>query len=140
MKGPSRILSAALIVVAGCSGGSALEVTDAWARPTPAVADSAAFYVTLSNQGSDVVIVGAGSSICETTALHDSALEDGVMRMRPVESIVAGGGDDLVMEPGGLHVMCLGLTGQLIEGEEIEVRLLLEDGDVVSAMVSVEDR
>jgi copper(I)-binding protein len=128
------------LVITACSGEGGLVVVDAWARPTPEVADSAAFYVSLSNDGPDVVLEGAQAAICETTALHDSVLEDGVMEMRPVDTIAVGGGDDLVMEPGGLHLMCFGLGHQLMENEEIEVSLLLEDNGAVTAAVSVEDR
>jgi len=137
---PFRLLAISLVAFVACSGDVGLEIVDAWARPTPAVADSAAFYVSLSNDGPDVALWGAEAAICETTALHDSVLEDGVMKMRQVDTIVLKEGDDLVMQPGGLHVMCLGLGHQLMESEEIEVSLLLEDGGVVTAAVSVEDR
>lgn len=86
------------------------------------------------------MIVGADSPHCETAVLHDSTFEDGVMEMRRVGSVVAPGGGELVMEPGGLHVMCMGMESPLLEGDEVELVLLLENGETLAATVSVEDR
>lgn len=49
-------------------------------------------------------------------------------------------GAELVMEPGGLHVMCPGLTEPLVEGDEVMLALQLEDGDAQSFSGSVENR
>lgn len=134
------LLGAVLLVAAGCGKEGRLAVVDAWARPTPVVADTSAFYVTLSNGGSEAVIAGARSPVCEATALHDSVLEEGLMEMRQVDSITVLSHTELVMEPGGLHIMCLGLTEPLVEADEVALTLQLEDGSALEVPVSVENR
>jgi copper(I)-binding protein len=55
-------------------------------------------------------------------------MEDGMMKMRRVERIDLPAGETVTLEPGGLHIMLIGLSRQLSPGEEVEIRLTFEDG------------
>ncbi len=125
------------------NGDGALAVNDPWARPTPDSAGVAAFYAVVDNASSeDDVLVSASSSRCVTALVHASVVSDGVMSMaeatRDQRSVDAGG--ELDLEPGGLHVMCLGMAGPLVEGEEIDLTLGFERAGAVSVTVAVEQR
>ena len=43
----------------------------------------------------------------------------------------------LVLDPGGLHVMCVGLDGPLTEGQEIELEFTLERAGRIETIVVV---
>ncbi len=64
------------------------------------------------------------------------------MQMRPAEpaELAVPAGGTLVMEPGGLHVMCIGLRSPLVEGEEIPITFEFESAGTVEVTVTVEDR
>ena len=137
MRRPALVL----VLMASCVGTGGLEVTDAWARPSPSVSDAGALYVTISNDGSeDDVLLSTQTDRCGTSQLHNTVMEDGVMSMVHVESLVVPSGGALLMEPGGLHVMCMGLTQPLEVGETFDVTLTFAEAGDRNIEVSVEDR
>lgn len=127
-------------VTSACGGGSRIEVVDAWARPTPPVAEAAAFYVTVDNHGDRDVLLSASSDRCEVTELHDHVLEDNILMMREVGPLEVQGQESLVMEPAGLHIMCLGVAEELVVGEEVTVLLGFEEAGEIEVAVIVEQR
>ena len=50
------------------------------------------------------------------------------MRMRKIDKIELPAGGEVTLQPGGLHVMLLGLKQDLNEGERISVTLKFSDG------------
>ena len=143
-----RILLAVLILAAGCSGGDSagLEVDDPWARPNPNVATNAAFFMTLSNDGEvDERLVTASTDACRVIELHESVMSDGVMSMQQLpDGMLVSAGETVLLQPGGLHVMCIDKLVDFNEGDEIELTLEFTsaDGDTSEETVTavVEDR
>ena len=65
------------------------------------------------------------------------AIEDGVMKMRPVaDGIEIGPGDRVEFKPGGLHFMLTGIDAALVAEDEIELTLEFEKAGWVRAAVS----
>lgn len=82
-------------------------VMDAWVRMPAAGQTTAAAYVTFVNPGDvDVALLGVTSSTGEAE-LHETVADaDGVMRMQHRrDGFVVPAGGELVMAPGGIHVM-----------------------------------
>lgn len=111
--------------------------------PLPAgMAKSAAGYVTISNEGNTPEeLVGVRSPIAASTTLHTTIFEDGIAKMRPVIGVPIAPGEVVNLEPGGMHVMFMGLTGTLAEGDMIPATLIFRNaGDVaVEFMVDPSD-
>lgn len=139
-----RVIAAAVLVVlagAGCAGNGGIEVVDAWARPTPEVAERAALYVSLANNGEDdAVVIGASASRCGSMEIHETVAEGDVMEMRRVDELVVPSGETVVMEPGGFHIMCVSVSEPLVDGETIGVDIVFVDGLTQSVSLEVEDR
>lgn len=93
---------------------------------------TAAFGV-LANRGAELrTIVSAVSDASDRTELHEMAMDDGVMVMRPIDGgieIPAGG--STALEPGGLHVMIMDLDRDVAPGDDVTVTLTLDDGSTV---------
>jgi copper(I)-binding protein len=150
---PWLVIGVAL-VVGGCGNGdepaSALlvdggvAVVDAWVRPSPPTADEAAFYISLELRGgADTALLAAASDRCLVVQPHATAIDDaGVASMgRALDDQLRITDDHpLEMEPNGTHLMCLGLTGALSEGEEIVVTIDLDGHDPIDVPVRVEQR
>lgn len=113
-----------------------LLVQSVWGRPSPQGASNAAFYMTVVNDGDRPdVLRSISAADCETVELHRSFMDDeGVMRMAPVPGgdISVPAGERIVLEPGGLHVMCIGLRQPLLVGQEVPLTL---EFDVAGTMV-----
>ncbi|TVP76160.1 copper chaperone PCu(A)C [Thioalkalivibrio sp.] len=111
----------------------------AWVRLPPPNLSVTAAYMTLGNRGDDdLTVVAAESPIAGTVELHEH-LQDaaGVMRMRQVASLALPAGGSLAMEPGGFHLMLIGLHQPLAEGETVPVILHLADGRTLEVAAEV---
>lgn len=124
--------------------GAALTVIDAWARSAPE-GDISAAYMTLANDGDEpVVIVEAASPVAQVVELHETRHEEGHedegghATMMPVDQIVVPAGEQVSLEPGGLHIMLIGLVEDLNPGDVIPISLVLEDGSTVELEAAVE--
>jgi copper(I)-binding protein len=58
-------------------------------------------------------------------------MQDGMMRMRQVESMVIEAGEELVMEPGGYHLMLFKVSDALRDKEQIRVEIMTTEGDKI---------
>lgn len=126
-----------VLLVTGCTRTESgrLFVEDVWARPSPQGAPASALYMTIVNQSAQPdVLQDVTVERCDAVEIHRTTMdEEGVMRMAPVPegrlSIPAG--ENVVLAPGGLHVMCIGLSEPLAAGERLPLTLHFElVGDV----------
>lgn len=112
-----------------------MTVVDAYARTSgPTAQSGAAFMVIENHTGTDDRLIAAASDVAQRVELHTHIADaNGVMQMRRVEdgfAIPAGGSHALAR--GGDHVMFLGLTRSLAQGDTVTVTLTFEKaGDVV---------
>lgn len=116
-----------------------LEISTAWTRATVKTAKVGGGYITIKNTGneSDRLIAGT-ADFAKDVQLHQMTLIDDVMRMHPVDGgidIPAGG--EVVLQPGGQHLMFMGLQRPLLEGEEVSVSLTFERAGDVSVSFKV---
>ncbi|KAA3638630.1 MAG: copper chaperone PCu(A)C [Armatimonadetes bacterium] len=136
------VLALVLVAAAACSGGDdAVSVGDPWGRPSPSSADNAAFYMTLTGGSQDDVLTSAASARCTMTELHETTMTDGTMSMAPVPSGIQVPANEMVkLEPGGLHVMCMGVTTPLSVGESVDIELTFSSGDTTTVSADVRDQ
>jgi copper(I)-binding protein len=145
------------LVAAGCGDDSddtgGVEVSGAWSRTSPMVADAGAVYMDLEAGETTAVVaasvsdeVAAEVELHETAAMDASDMDDSdmddsdmAMTMRPVERIELPAGETVSLAPGGLHIMLLGLVEPLEVGDEFDVTLSLESGDELVVAVEVRD-
>lgn len=139
MRKPRRfILPAAIAVVltaaaffsfarSGEVTAGGLAVISAWARATPPGVDIGAAYVTIENRGgADDRLVGATTPAAEMVSAHETAEEDGVATMRTLADASVPAGGKLEMRPGGTHLMLMGLSAPLVEGDSVPLTLTFE--------------
>jgi copper(I)-binding protein len=139
---PGAMLLAALASLPVFAGSAADEVhvMDPYVRAVPPMMENSAMFVTLHNMGkTDRALVSASSDAAKVVELHTHTMDGGVMRMRQVEKIDITAGDTTVLEPGGLHVMLLGLTRPLKTGESVQVDLRFDDGSNTLVEAPIKD-
>lgn len=135
-------LSFATSGLAAARGGhvGAISISHPWSRPAPPGAITGAGYVTITNTGAVADrLLGGASPAADKVEVHEMSMTGGVMRMRPV----AGGlaiepGKTVTLEPGGYHLMLIGLKRPLKVGESVAVALRFQKAGVVRAAFMVE--
>lgn len=130
---------AGILLLSACGAVEDIEVHEAWARPT-AQGNTAAAYFSLHNHTSnDDELIGAASSIADVVEIHESKMENDVMTMNMVSTIPLKAGDELTFEPGGLHVMLIGVKQELKVGDEFELVLKFKNHADITVKVKVEE-
>ena len=115
-----------------------LELSDAWARASSGHEGNGAAYVTIANHGGEADrLIGAKSDIAEKTEIHNNLMVDGIMNMRRVESIDLLPGESARLQPGGYHIMFIGLHKPLEDGASFPLTLVFEKGGEVALEVPV---
>jgi copper(I)-binding protein len=114
----------------GGTTGPAPLVEDAWARavklartPPPEGVNSAA-YMTLRNPGTvSARLVGATSPDADTVQIHQSTLQNGIARMRPVDALDVPPGGAVRLKPGSYHLMLVHVHRSLAPGDTVDITL-----------------
>lgn len=108
-------------------------VTQAWIRATPGGARVAGGYLVIENKGPVAdKLLSASTAAARKIEIHEMAITDGVMTMRPVEGgLPIAAGSTVKFAPGGLHLMIVGLAAPLLRGDKVPVNLTFEKaGDI----------
>ncbi|WBU53484.1 copper chaperone PCu(A)C [Paracoccus sp. SCSIO 75233] len=101
-----------------------LEVHDAYARSSNPKAGAA--FMAIYNHGEEsCTLTAAATDAAGSAELHtNETTPDGVVRMKPIEGgIELAAGSEHMLERGGDHLMLMGLTEPLENGDEISITL-----------------
>jgi len=144
--------AAILMTLAACSGqdspaphetetvaAGTIAVSGGWVRAVGDGVRMSAGYGTISNQGdAPDRIIALTSPIAEAVELHESVEEDGRSMMRPVTGLEVPAGGDIELAPGGYHLMLIGVTVPLTEGETYDITMTFENaGDLTVPMTAM---
>lgn len=118
-----------------------LSVRGAWVAEALPGQSMTAAYMTISSEGDvEEELVSVESDVAENLELHEMVQQGEMMRMRKVDSIVIGPGEEVAVEPGGLHIMLIGLTREIKEGDTVELNLIFESGATLTVSAPVKKR
>jgi copper(I)-binding protein len=115
-----------------------IQIDDPAVRAVPPGQDQTGAYLTLHNTDRrNHALVKATSPAARVTELHTVVDEGGMKMMRPVAKMDIAAGAATRLRPGGLHIMLIGLKQPLIEGAQVQISLVFEDGSRkgISALV-----
>jgi copper(I)-binding protein len=101
----------------------------------------AAYMVIASAGDEDDHLVGGATEVAEVVEIHEIVDQAGVMEMRPLaEGLTIPANGEVVLEPGGYHVMLIGLTESLEPGMTFELTLAFARAGEVTVPVAVQPR
>lgn len=100
--------------------------------------ENAALYLTVRSSIEDRLIE-ARTDVAVRVELHETVHgDDGTMGMRQVEAFTVSPGQDLILEPGGAHIMLLDVE-ELTVGEIVPVTLVFEEAGEIEVPAEVVD-
>lgn len=116
----------------------ALEVQQGFVRGLPPTQTTTAAFFRLVNPGDEAwTITAVYSEAAATVEIHEHVHEGGMMRMQQRDSLTVAPASELEFKPGGLHLMLMGLTRPLQEGEEVTLCFENDRGEVISVALPV---
>ena len=131
-----RKLLIALALIVGLAGSApaadlapagTVMIHEPWARASLGNAPNSAAYMTLETTGEQPDrLVASSSPVAQKAQPHRHVMDGGVARMRPVDAVEVAPGAPTVLEPGGLHIMLIGLKQKLAAGDRVPLTLVFE--------------
>lgn len=125
MKKALSILSLSLLA---SLAHAQVTVSEAWVRATVAQQKATGAFMQLQS-AQDAKLVSAQSPVAGVTEVHEMAMDNGVMKMRPVPFLALPAGKAVELKPGGYHVMLMDLKAQVKDGDMVPVTLVVEGKD-----------
>lgn len=117
----------------------AIQISAPFTRASLPKAPTGGGFMSITNTGTeDDRLISAASAAAARVEFHEMAMEGDVMKMRPMsDGIVIPAGETVSLEPGGVHVMFMGLSAPFIEGETVTVTLTFEKAGSVDVELAV---
>ncbi len=110
-----------------------------WARASAGHGNAGAAFMTITNTGGvDDKLISAATANAKKTEIHETKMEDGIMKMRMLMGgLTIPAKDKVELKPMGLHVMMMGVTEKLVEGEMLLLTLTFEKAGSVNVAVPI---
>lgn len=120
-----------------------LSVAHPFGFTAPATAMASGGFMEITNNGSEDDRLIAVEADFNKVELHDHVIDaNGVAKMvHLAEGIAVPAGETVMLKPGGLHVMFMGLGGEALEeGEKVEAVLVFEKAGRLDVSFNIEPR
>jgi len=116
-----------------------LEIADPWSRATPKGAAVGGGYLKIKNGGTTPDrLTGGSSDVAAKLEVHTMTMDNGVMKMRPVEGgLEIKPGATVELKPGSNHLMFVGLKKPLAAGDHVKATLTFEKAGPVEVEFDV---
>ncbi|WP_208353402.1 copper uptake system-associated protein [Pseudaestuariivita rosea] len=122
-------------------GADDLIVAHPYSFPTSATAQTGIGYLTIMNNGSEPDRLIEVRSPFPRATLHETVMENNIARMIGSDGFDIPPLSTVKLEPGGKHIMFMGLNGDPFEvGEKFTVTLVVERAGEVEVEFWVEER
>ena len=103
-------------------------LVDGHVRAMPASVPNTAAYLTLENHANDPVkLISVITPAAKEAQLHTIVDENGMVKMRQVESFPITSHGALTLKPSGDHIMILGLNKPLAENDKVVLTLIFDN-------------
>jgi len=134
------LLSSAVGAVAADVKVGDLLISRSWSRATPGGAKTGAGYLTIENKGSAPDrLVAVSGDVAGKIEVHEMAVNNGVMTMRPLEQgLTIEPGKTVTLAPGGYHLMMMDLKSPLKQGDKVPLTLEFEKAGKVAVTLDVQ--
>lgn len=124
------LLMSVLFLCTVLSAGD-ITISDAYVRAVPPNLLNSASFMKITNQSSKAILLqSASSDVAKNVELHEHVMNNGMMKMQQVSHIEIPANSSMTLQPGGYHVMLIGLNKKLKEGDAVtQIKLSFSNGE-----------
>jgi copper(I)-binding protein len=137
---PTLNVLLAVVLALGATTGLAhateagtVRVSHAWIRLLPGDLPAGGYAVLQNTGDAPATLVAASSDAYAHVMLHRSSTEGGMARMKMVERLAVPAHGQVVLAPGGYHLMLMHAKRPLKPGDTVKLRLQFADGSHLDA-------
>jgi copper(I)-binding protein len=132
-------LVALTVAVGACSSAStAPTIARAWARPAPAGGNTAAYFTITASSSQADALLSASSPAADMVQVHEVSTDaSGMTGMHPIDRLEIPAGTAVNLEPGGFHLMMMGIKTELAAGGTVELDLVFEHAGKVVVQAEI---
>ncbi len=123
-----RAACALTLLCAAHVQAQSVSVKDAWIRGTVQGQNATGAFMELTGK-SNARLVGVTTPLTKTAEVHNMKMDNGVMKMYPVDGIEVPAGKTVKLAPGGYHLMLMNLQKPLNAGDKVPLQLTFELAD-----------
>ena len=89
---------------------------------------AAAAYVSIfNNSKKEIIINSMESEIAQKVEIHNIVIENEIVKMRKINKLLVKAQDAVYMQPGGMHIMLMGLNKKLDDGSSFTIFFTTDD-------------
>ena len=130
MRGPLALIAlAAPLALTACGAPAATYIDQAWIRLSPNKDRPSAGYFVAHGGDSATRLRGVLTDYALKVEMHESVEENGVMTMKPINSVDIPAKGTVTFAPGGKHLMLWGVNDTAISRGKMQLTFLLDNGD-----------
>jgi hypothetical protein len=132
------VLGLSFPVLADAVKAGDLEIDKVWARATLRTGAPTGAFLGIRNTGMAADrLISASSPLAKTVEIHLSTMTDGVMKMRRTPHVDIPAGKMVMLQPGGFHIMLMGMTKAIKAGAHVPLTLTFERAGQVTVQADV---
>ena len=116
----------------GCSDRdiSSVSIKNAWVRQNIPPQTMTAAYLAIHNEGMATALVSASTPAAEVAEIHVMTTDGNIMRMKKIDHLPIPEDGSATLQPGGNHLMLIGLRRDLAPGDSLALTLTFANGQV----------
>jgi len=125
-----KILCAGILAMLAVTQASAdeVKVTKAWTRATAPGQDTASVQLVITSR-KDATLTGVMSGSAQSGEIHTMVMENGMMKMRAIDSLPLPAKTPVTLGEDGNHLMLIGLRKPLRAGHKLPFALTVKFAD-----------
>jgi copper(I)-binding protein len=117
---------------------SEVQFINGWIKQLPAVVPMRAAYMKIKNRSSQPrTIISMQSSAFEKVEMHETIMTDGMMKMVELKSLEIPAKGEVLLRPGGKHLMLIAPKMPLKIGNNVSVSVHFKDGSTQVILLEV---
>ena len=125
----SSLVLAAPLALAACGDPAPTYIDQAWVRLSPNKDTPSAGYFVVHGGDAATQLRGVLTDYALKVEMHESISHDGMMTMKPVESVDIPAKGTVAFAPGGKHLMLWGVNDTAISRGKMTLTFLMANGD-----------
>ena len=116
----------------GCSDRdiSSVTIKNAWVRQNIPPQTMTAAYLAIHNRGAATALISASTPAAEVAEIHVMTIDGNIMRMKKIDRLPIPEDGSATLQPGGNHLMLIGLRRDLAAGDSLALTLSFANGQV----------